>query len=368
MRGRAADRAIREGRFLDGLAEWRKVTELAPSLPAGWYALGQAYNAVKQHAIASFERDADDAAWRQLLAADALASTGRLIDAFTLYRESLARLPAMVSAHDSIARIYEQTGHPDWAARERAASALPSGECAARQSLCEFRSGAYLSALTSAMDRADPESRYWRARAANELALDAFRRLDALPDSVERRAVRGARARAEERNADAIAELQAALKFTPGQPALVHDLAATYYAARDYEQVVATLSPIVHAHPDDVRFLKLMGYALLRLRRVDEAVPFLQRAVKNDSSDSGPQLALGQAHLLGGDFAAAIPLIEAHLEDDQDGSIHVQLARAYAGLGQRDKAAPLLERSEQLQRAADERSAMASRRAIAPPQ
>jgi hypothetical protein len=49
-------------------------------------------------------------------------------------------------------------------------------------------------------------------------------------------------------------------------------------------------------------------------------------------------------------------------------SVHVQLARAYTGLAQPDKAAPLLARSEALQRAADERRASAGRRTIAPPQ
>ena len=366
MRGRAADRAIEEGRLLDGLAEWRKVTELAPSLPAGWYALGQAYNAVKLQAIGSFDQ-AEGAAWRQLLAADAWLGAGRMVDAFTLYRESLARLPSMVSAHDSIARIYEQTGHPDWAARERAAGVMPSDDCANRKALCAFRSGVYLSVLTSTIDRTDAESRYWRARAANELALEAFRRLDALADSVERRAVRAARARAEERNADAIAELRVALTFAPGAPALVYDLAATYYAARDYEPAVATLAPIAQTHPDEARFLKLLGYALLRLRRVDEALPVLQRAAARESTDPGLELALGQAYLLNGDFAAAIPLIEAQLADDRDGSVHVQLARAYTGVGQRDKAAPLLERSQQLQRAADDRNARAAERTITPP-
>src|SRR5439155_10074813 len=117
----------------------------------------------------------------------------------------------------------------------------------------------------------------------------------------------------------------------------------------------------------EASFLKLLGYALLRLRRVDEALPVLQRAAARESTDPGLELALGQAYLLNGDFAAAIPLIEAQLADDRDGSVHVQLARAYTGVGQRDKAAPLLERSQQLQRAADDRNARAAERTITPP-
>ena len=85
------------------------------------------------------------------------------------------------------------------------------------------------------------------------------------------------------------------------------------------------------------------------------------------AADPGPRLALGRAYLHNGDFAAAIPLIEAQLADDQDGSLHVQLARAYTGLGQRDKAAALLARSQEMQRAAEERNRAAAQRTITPP-
>ena len=102
--------------------------------------------------------------------------------------------------------------------------------------------------------------------------------------------------------------------------------------------------------------MKLAGYSLLQLRRLDEALPLLQRAAAIDPSDPGPQLALGRAHVQRGDYAAAIPLIEPHLGTDSDGSLHVQLARAYTGVGQREKAAALLARSQELQRASEERS------------
>ena len=45
----------------------------------------------------------------------------------------------------------------------------------------------------------------------------------------------------------------------------------------------------------------------------------------------------------------------------------MQLARAYGGLGKRDKSAELLEQSQALQRAAEQRSAAAVQRTITPP-
>ena len=86
-----------------------------------------------------------------------------------------------------------------------------------------------------------------------------------------------------------------------------------------------------------------------------------------DATDPLPRLALARAYVQKGDFAAAIPLIELDLAGDQDGSLHVQLARAYTGIGQRDKGVALLERGQELQRKSQERSAAIAQRSITPP-
>ncbi len=355
------------GRPTDAAAELRTVTDLAPGLPGGWYGLGHAYNAVTQDAISRFDDQPEDSPWRQLLVADALLSDGRLTDAFAIYRTVLERLPSMVSIHDSVARIYEQTGHHDWAAREGVSGRLPAAGCVTRKALCEFRAGRYRAALAATLARTDLEAQYGRARAATALAIAAFKRLDGLPDSRERREVRATQARAERRYTEAIVELKAALTFAPGDPDLLDDLGTTYYAAREYEQAIATLSPLLRVAPDDSRLLVVYGDSLLELQRVDEALSVLQRAVERDPSDPMPRLALGRAHLQKGDFAAAIPLIEAQLAGDHDGSLHVQVARAYAGVGQKDRAAALLTRSQEIQRMAQARGAAAGQRAITPP-
>lgn len=355
------------GRPLQAVAALRKITEIAPREPGAWYALGHAYNAVTQQALGTFAAEPEDSPWRQLLVADALFADGRLTDAFALYRETLERLPSMVSIHDSIARIYQQTDHPDWAAAERKRGALPAAACATRRALCEFRAGRHRAALSAALAGDDPESRYWRTRAANELALAAFAQLEKLPDSRERREVRATLARTERRYVDAIAELKAALTLAPGDPGLLDDLGTSYYLARDYENAVATLGPLIEANPGSTRLLAIYGDALLQLQRVEEAVTALRRAVDADPSNLLARQTLGRALVQHGEFAAAIPLIEPMLAEDRDGSLHVQLARAYAGTGEKDKAQALLERSQELQRAAQERADAIARRSISPP-
>jgi len=355
------------GRTADAVSQLRRISSLAPGTPAVWHALGHAYNALTQDAMSTFEDRPEDAPWRDLLVADALFADGRLTDAFAIYRSVLEQLPSMVSIHDSVARIYEQTGHRDWAKVERQRGALSPAACAKRKALCLFRAGQYRAALAEALNRTDGESRYWRARSATELALAAFKRLDGLPDSRERREVRAALARSQRRYLDAVAELQHALKFAPGDPGLLDDLGTAYYFAKDYERALATLAPLVKANPGDVRLLTVYGDSLLQLQRVDQALPVLKQALERDPSYGMARLTLGRAYAQQGDHAAAIPLLESRLSQDHDGSLHLQLARAYLSVGQKEKAAALMERSQEMQRAAQERSAAAGQRTITPP-
>ncbi len=367
IRQRLAEAYAAAGRPMDALAELRKVTELAPRDPAGWFALGHAYNGFAQDAMSTFNDKPDDLPWRQLLLADALAEDGRLVDAFALYRSTLEQLPAMISIHDSIARIYEQSSHPDWAAIERSKGAVPASTCTTRKALCDFRAARYRAALANSMAATDPESRYWSARAAAELARAAFKQLDTLPDSRERRLIHATFARSQRRYADAIADLQAALKMSPGDPDLLAELGTSYYFAREFDHAVATIQPLLKIRRSDPQLLSMYGEALLETEHVDEAIAALERATSLDSTNSPARLALARAYMQKGYYQAAIPLIELEIPDDKDGSLHVQLARAYKGAGNADKAAELLARSEQLQRAAQERSAAAGTRTITPP-
>ena len=192
------------GRRLDAAAAWTRVTDLAPQAPSGWYALGLAYNAVAQEAVRSFEDRPADAAWRQLLIADSLLATGHLTDAFVIYRSVEEQLPSMVTIHESVAQIYERSGHAAWAATERTRGVLSADACATRKALCEFRAGRYRGALEVALGGSDAESRYWLARIARELARASYAHLDTLADSPERRASRATIARAEDRHQDAV--------------------------------------------------------------------------------------------------------------------------------------------------------------------
>jgi tetratricopeptide (TPR) repeat protein len=359
-------------RPLEAASELRTITELAPKLPAAWYALFHAYNDVAQEAIGSFADQASKPAeqpWQQLLLADALLADGRFNDAFPVYRETLEALPSMVSIRDSIARIYEQTGHQDWAAIEREKGRLTAAQCARRRALCAFRAARYRAALSAAAAGKDPESRYWRARAAAELTKEALDRLDTLPDSRERREGRAAVATADRRYPDAVRELKTALQFAPKDAGLIGQLGTALYLSREYEPALEVLGPIVEQAPasEDVRVLTAYGDSLLQLDRVEDAVRYLRRAFTADTSDQAASLSLARACIRQGDFRAALPLLEWQLAGDTDGSVHVLLSRALAGLGQTDRAEAMLAKSQELQRASQRQAEDAGRRTITPP-
>jgi Flp pilus assembly protein TadD len=199
------------------------------------------------------------------------------------------------------------------------------------------------------------------------LASASFKQLDTLPDSRERREIRATMARGQRRYDDAIVELQAALKMAPGDPDLLAELGTTYFYARDFDRTVATLQPLFKIRGNDPQLLGMCGEALLELQRLEQAIPLLERATSIDSANSTARLALARAYVQKQYFAAAIPLLELEIPDDKDGSVHVQLARAYKGAGNDEKAAQLLTRSQELQRAAQERNAATGQRTITPP-
>jgi predicted Zn-dependent protease len=361
-------------RPLEAAEELRAITSIAPKLPAAWYALFHAYNDVAQEAVASFAdvpaaSERSEQAWQDLLLADALLADGRFTDAFATYRDALEVLPTMVNIRDSIATIYEKTGHADWAAIERGKGRLTEAQCAKRQALCAFRAGRYRAALTAAGAGGQPEARYWRARAATELTKEALDRLDRLPDSRERREVRSAVASAERRYPDAVNELKAALQLAPKDSLLIAQLGTALYLSREYEPAITTLSPVVDEAPasDDVQVLTAYGDSLLQLDRVEDAVRYLRRAFTADTSHRPASLSLARAYIRQGDFRAALPLLEWQLASDNDGSIHVLLSRALAGFGETGKAEAMLAKSQDIQRASQERAVEAGKRTITPP-
>ena len=139
-----------------------------------------------------------------------------------------------------MAAIYQQTGHPDWAAAEkRKAAQLAPAPCAKPTAECHFLAKRYLQAVESPGQ--SPEILYWRSKAYNELARQAFAELSRYPDSAEWHSFLGNLYRNQGKHKESIAEWQAALGKRPGDPDLERELAATLLAGKEYLQAETAL-------------------------------------------------------------------------------------------------------------------------------
>ena len=90
----------------------------------------------------------------------------------------------------------------------------------------------------------------------------------------------------------------------------------------------------VRADPDAPEPNFLLGDVLVAREQPARAIPFLEKAVRADPRAPHAQGALGRAYALVGRPVDAIPHLKQSLESDADGSLRLQLGRAYQATGQ----------------------------------
>jgi predicted Zn-dependent protease len=353
-RRRLADALWSLDRFEAAIREYGELSRQAPLDPRAWYGLARSHEGVARLAFERLQRSAPESQAITLLVAQQMAEEGKLANAFRLYREALAK-QAVAEAHEAVARIYEQSGHPDWAATERErARAVPAPDCRSPTLECDFRAGRYSAVMEAARRLATSEDLYWLWRAAHELAREAFDRLDALPPSPEAVLRRAERARVQHRLlADTIAELRQAAEAWPRDDRIRKELAAALFLANNAEEARPILEELLRREPDSAEFALLLAETWLKSLQPAKAIPLLERALQREPTLVSARAALGRAYLDAGDMAKAIPALEAALATDKDGSLHYQLARAYRATGQPEKARAAIARFEELRKASE---------------
>ena len=158
-------------------------------------------------------------------------------------------------------------------------------------------------------------------------AKDAWERLMALPASFESHLHAAEVHSAEQRWREAAVEWREALRLAPEKPAIRVGLGEALFRSRDYQAV--------HGHAETApRQRQRRG--TVPLRRIASESPtaarrgtVLARSHCPGRSSAAGSAALGQALLQTGKAGEAIPLLEAAVSADRDGSIHFQLFRAY---------------------------------------
>lgn len=345
-----ANEALAAGRYAEAADWFEQLTDVTPESPQAWAGLVRSYDGEGRRSVGELQKVAPDSPYVSLIVADALATMGKLSEAFVLYRKAEAALPEQPGLHEAIADIYQKAGHADWAARERARKTTP--DCARPTTACTFLKGDFQRTLQRTRSAHTDEDWYWRTRALNQLATRAFAALEQLPRSVEVHAVRAHMAESQNRPQAAVEELRRALELAPDDQELERRLATALYLAHDHDAMLPIARKLLAKAPDDPELLFLYGSALLEAQQIDRAVPSLERAVAADESLLQARAALGRAFMMQGKVAAAIPHLEAALPSDRDGSLYYQLAQAYQRAGRRDQARSALEKYQAIRQRA----------------
>jgi len=321
--------------------QYRKLTEISADDARAWYGLGKSYESIATDAFDRLSKANPRSPFVAALVADTRVQRRQYREAFLLYQEALKQAPNLHGIHAALAEIYRKTGHSDWAEVEDAKErALPVANCAAHPSECQFVAGHDLQALH--LPRApSSEALYWRAKAANELALQAFFRLGQLPASVEFHQLQAEIARNQNQHMQSVKEWRSALALAPGDPRLEEELAVSLFLAKDFKAALEAAGGPLKASPQSPELNFVVGDSWLRLEDPEKAVPFLEAALATDPKLREADASLGLALARLGKYAEAVRHLEKSLELDDDGSLHYQLERAYqaAGLGEKARAA-----------------------------
>jgi tetratricopeptide (TPR) repeat protein len=316
-----------------------------------WYLLGRTYEDLAKRSFAEVEKGGTGSAWWFALVAESRTRMNQRSSAFYFWRQALAKNPKLRGAHAAIAEIYRMEGKKDWAAQAAGAEiALGIPDCGGQTAECLFAAGRWREAADSGATASTVEGHYWRTKALNMMAGEAFDQLVRLGPSLYRHQFQGELYREAGKHAEALAEWEAALRLRPGDPLLERERALTVYASRNYAAAEPLLTQLA-ARGGDAEITYFLGDTLLQLQKVDAAIARLETAVRLAPKLLPARATLGRAYLQSGRAPQAVPHLKAALSLDEDGSLHFQLMRAYQTTGQAELAKATMTKYQELQKA-----------------
>lgn len=355
-------------RYDEAAGQFRKASELAPENPKAWYGLGRSYKALSEAAYGRLETTAPDSPYAMVLAADVFVQQRRYGDAFASYHRAQALAPGFPGIHEALAEVYQRTSHAEWAEVERRRQrGVPAPDCRTSVMACDFLAGRYREVVEAASRAPGPEALYWASKAYAELERAAFAHLEQLPASRESHIHAAQTHEKLGEYREAAGEWREALQLAPGDFDAGKGLAWALYRSIDCERALPVLTDLLKARPDSSELNFLYGANLLILQRPEQAVSYLETAVRLDPQFLPGRAALGQALLLVGRAKDAIPHLKAALADDEDASVRFQLLRAYQLTGQEDLAREALVDYQRAREAAVEAKRMAEAGRITAP-
>jgi predicted Zn-dependent protease len=343
---------FRVGQLEKARQSLERLTAVDRSNPKAWYLLGRIYEDQAKRSFAAVERGGLGSAWWFALVAESRSRGNQRSSAFYFWRQALAKNPNLRGAHAAIAEIYRQAGKKEWAAHEADREiALGAPDCGALSPECLFAAGRWQEAAAGGELAKSVEGYFWRTKALNRLAGEAFGQLAQLGPSLYLHQFQGEMYRASGKHAEAVAEWEAALRLRPGDALLEREMAVTVYGSRNFAAAEPLLQKLVARGGSDAELDYFLGDTLLQLQRMEQAIVRLEAAVRKSPQLLPARAALGRALLQSGKPQSAVPHLKAALTLDEDGSLHYQLLRAYQATGQAELAKQAMEKYQEIQKA-----------------
>jgi predicted Zn-dependent protease len=342
----------------------RTLLAAEPAEPILWSMAGKQYEALAQQALEELQKLAPNSAHLAALVAESRSRAQQRRASYYFYRQALERDPKFRGAHAAIAALYRQTGHPDWAAiEERAEASLGPLNCATEKLACDFAAKRYLPLIAAAKPSKTAAGAYWQTRAWNALAVDAFTRLEKLPDSAPKLELVAEMLRDRKQYAESVKTWRAALALAPGDATIEHELVMTLCMAQDFAAAQPMLDRFLKQEPDSPALNFLQGDVYLNQQLPENALPYLQKAVAASPQMLQAKASLARAYLQLGQADNAAEYLKEVLPADDDGTLHFELARAYRAAGRADLAKQAMDQYRELKRRSDEAQAELEREA-----
>jgi tetratricopeptide (TPR) repeat protein len=361
-RGMLAGALMAVDRFSEAAQQYRKLVAMDSHDAKAWYGLGKAYEALASNTFSRLEKIAPESGPVLLLVGDSQVSRQQYRSAFFFYKKAEEKAENLRGLHAALAKVYEQSGHHDWAQQEtERESKLRPPNCVTHVAECKVVAGKFLEAVQT--QGTGPESLFWTIKAYNQLAFEAFEQLGNLPESVEIHSLKADILKGHRQYLRAVDEWKAALRLAPGDPRIEHALAASLFQAQDYQSLMPMLEQALSRGQSSAETNFMMGASLLHTQQPDKAVAYLETALQQEPNLEVAHASLGLALAQLGRSSDAIPHLAKALSIDDDGSLHYQLARAYRATGDAEKAGVALQKYQQIQQANREQKEEVAREA-----
>jgi tetratricopeptide (TPR) repeat protein len=228
---------------------------------------------------------------------------------------------------------------------------------------CAYDSGDFRTSFQASQRGIDSNARspaawYWRIKASQVLAVNAF--VQAGLTGLNSPAVLvmlGNVYRDAKKFNQAEAEYRKAIELEPRDAAAHLGLAVTFYREFLLDKALPELRTVLQLAPQNPQASFMMADILCLRREFAQAEPYAKAALNGDQSNLPLVHALlGKIYASRGRTTEAIKELQQALPDDQDGSFHYQIAVLYRQVGDANAAREALKQSEALRTKQEDRA------------